>query len=150
MDKYEYRVKLEQIEKLVSKKDFITAAKIADGIDWRRVKSVNTLNMIADIYEETNRLEDCMEILEMVYDRSPIGRAAIYRMAETSVKMGDFEKAKELYRAFVKIAPNNLNRYLLKYSICRAQGDSLEEQIGILEEYKSLLSTSFSLESCIN
>ena len=62
MDKYEYRVKLEQIEKLVSKKDFITAAKIADGIDWRRVKSVNTLNMIADIYEETNRLEDCMKI----------------------------------------------------------------------------------------
>ena len=68
MDKYEYKVKLAQIEKLVAKKDYVTAAKIADGIDWRKVKSVTTLNMVADVYEATNRLEDCYEILNMVYD----------------------------------------------------------------------------------
>jgi len=80
LDKYEYKVKLAQIEKLVAKRDFVTAAKIADGIDWRKVKSVTTLNMIADIYEANERLEDCYEILNMVYDRSPIGRRVVYRM----------------------------------------------------------------------
>ena len=72
MDKYEYKVKLAQIEKLVAKKDYVTAAKIADGIDWRKVKSVTTLNMVADVYEATNRLEDCYEILNMVYIRGEI------------------------------------------------------------------------------
>ena len=80
MDKYEYKVKLAQIEKLVTKKDFVTAAKIADGIDWRKVKSVTTLNMIADIYEETSRFEDCYEILNMIYDRSPSRRRVVYRL----------------------------------------------------------------------
>ena len=117
MDKYEYKVKLGQIEKLVAKKDFVTAAKIADGIDWRKVKSVITLNMIADIYEETDRLEDCYEILNMVYDRSPSGRRVIYRMAQIATKMHDFEEAIDLYKEFVKIAPHDLNKYVLKYQI---------------------------------
>ena len=137
MDKYEYKVKLAQIEKLVAKKDFVTAAKIADGIDWRKVKSVTTLNMIADIYEANERLEDCYEILNMVYDRSPIGRRVVYRMTEVATKMHDFEEAIDLYKEFVKIAPHDLGRYILKYQIYRERGSSVADQITILEEYKN-------------
>ena len=137
MDKYEYKVKLDQIEKLAAKKDYVTAAKIADGIDWRKVKSVTTLTMIADIYEESNRLEDCYELLNMVYDRSPIGRRVVYRLAEVATKMHDFEEAIELYKEFVRIAPHDLNKYILKYQIYRERGSSVEDQIVILEEYKS-------------
>lgn len=135
MDKYEYGIKLEQIEKLIAKKDFVTAAKIADGIDWRREKSVETLFMIADIYEETERLEDCYEILNMVYDRSATGRRAVYRLTQIATKRHDFEEAIELYKEYAEIAPNDLSRYLLKYQICRESGASAEEQIRILEEY---------------
>ena len=136
MDKYEYKVKLAQIEKLVAKKDYVTAAKIADGIDWRKVKSVTTLNMVADIYEATNRLEDCYEILNMVYDRSPVGRRVVYRMTEIATKMHDFEEAIDLYKEFVKIAPRDLSKYILKYQIYRERGSSVTDQITILEEYK--------------
>ena len=137
MDKYEYKVNLAQIENLTAKKDFVTAAKIADGIDWRKVKSVTTLNMIADIYEENQRLEDCYEILNMVYDRSPVGRRIVYRMAEVATKLHDFEEAIDLYKEFVRIAPHDLSRYLLKYQIYRERGSSVRDQITILEEYKS-------------
>ena len=137
MDKYEYKVKLAQIEKLVAKKDFVTAAKIADGIDWRKVKSATTLNMIADIYEANNRLEDCYEILNMVYDRSPVGRRIVYRMTRVATKMHDFDEAIDLYKEFVRLAPHDLNRYILKYHIYRERGSSVTDQITILEEYKS-------------
>ncbi len=137
MDKYEYKVKLAQIEKMVAKKDYVTAAKIADGIDWRKVKSVTTLTMIADIYEETDRLEDCYEILNMVYDRSPIGRGVVYRLAEIATKMHDFEDAIDLYKEFVRIAPHDLSKYILKYQIYRERGSSVADQIAILEEFKS-------------
>ena len=137
MDKYEYKVKLAQIEKLVTKKDFVTAAKIADGIDWRKVKSVTTLNMIADIYEETSRFEDCYEILNMIYDRSPSRRRVVYRMTSIATKMHDFEEAIDLYKEFVKMAPHDLNKYILKYQIYRERGSSVEDQIVILEEFKS-------------
>ena len=137
MDKYEYKVKLAQIEKLAAKKDFVTAAKIADGIDWRKVKSITTLNLIADIYEATNRLDDCYEILNMVYDRAPVSRRVVYRMAEIATKMHDFEEAIALYKEFVKIAPHDLNKYILKYQIYRERGSSVDDQILILEEFKS-------------
>lgn len=137
MDKYEYRVKLAQIEKLVDKKDYTTAAKIADGINWRKVRSVKTLSMIADIYEETDRLEDCYEILNMIYDRSPVTRSNIYHMAEVASKMHDFEEAIDLYKEFVSIAPNDLSKYILKYQIYRDRGSSVTDQITILEEFKS-------------
>mgnify|MGYP003300853253 CR=1 FL=1 len=137
MDKYEYKVKLAQIEKLAAKKDFVTAAKIADGIDWRKVKSVTTLNLIADIYEKTKRLEDCYEILNMVYDRSPVSRRVVFHMAEIATKMHDFEEAIALYKEFVKIAPHDLNKYILKYQIYRERGSSVNDQILILEEFKS-------------
>ena len=137
MDKYEYKVKLEQIEKLAARKEYVTAAKIADSIDWRKVKSVTTLTMIADVYEATGRLEDCYEILNMVYDRSPIGRRVVYRLAQVATKMHDFEEAIELYKEFISIAPHDLNKYILKYQIYRERGSSVEDQIVILEEFKS-------------
>jgi len=137
LDKYEYKVKLAQIEKLVAKKDYVTAAKIADGIDWRKVKSITTLTMIADIYEATDRLEDCYEILNMVYDRSPVGRSVVYRLAEIATKMHDFEEAIDLYKEFVRIAPHDLSKYILKYQIYRERGSSVADQIVILEEFKS-------------
>lgn len=137
MDKYEYKVKLDQIEKLVAKKDYVTAAKIADGIDWRKVKSVTTLTMVADIYEENERLEDCYEILSMVYDRSATSRSVVYRMTRIATKMHDFEEAISLYKEYVRLAPHDLSRYILKYQIYRERGSSVEDQIVILEEYKN-------------
>lgn len=137
MDKYEYRIKLEQIEKLAGRKDYVTAAEIADGIDWRKVKNVNTLFMISDIYEATDRLEDCYEILNMVYDRSYTGRRAVYRLTEVATKMHEFEEAIDLYKEYVKIAPHDLGRYILKYQIYRERGSSVEDQIEVLKEYKS-------------
>ncbi len=137
MDKYEYKVKLTQIEKLVERKDYITAAKIADGIDWRRVKSTSTLLLIADIYEQLERYEDGYEILNMAYDRTPNNRRLIYRLACMATKMKDFEEAVELYEEFLRVAPRDLNRYLLQYQISRERGMDVTEQIRILEEYKS-------------
>lgn len=137
MDKYEYKVKLEQIEKMAAKKDYVTATKIADGIDWRKEKSPATLSMVADVYECAGRLEDCYELLNMVYDRSPIGRRIVYHMAEIAIKMHNFEEAIELYKEFVKIAPYDLNKYILKYQIYRERGSAVDEQIKILEEFKS-------------
>lgn len=137
MDKYEYRIKLGQIEKLAGRKDYVTAAEIADGIDWRKVKNVNTLFMISDIYEATDRLEDCYEILNMVYDRSYTGRRAVYRLTEVATKMHEFEEAIDLYKEYVKIAPHDLGRYILKYQIYRERGSSVEDQIEVLKEYKS-------------
>lgn len=137
MDKYEYRLKAEQIEKLVKKKDYKTAAKIADTIDWRRVKNLSMLYIVAEIYEELERYEDCMEILNIAYDRAPVGRMLLYKMTETATKMHNFEDAISLYREFVKLAPHDQSRYILKYQIYRERGSKIEDQIKILREYKA-------------
>ena len=137
MDKYEYRLKAEQIEKLVKKKDYKTAAKIADTIDWRRVKNLSMLYIVAEVYEELERYEDCMEILNIAYDRAPVGRMLLYKMTETATKMHNFEDAISLYREFVKLAPHDQSRYILKYQIYRERGSKIEDQIKILREYKA-------------
>ena len=137
MDKYEYRLKAEQIEKLVKKKDYKTAAKIADTIDWRRVKNLNMLYIVSEIYEQTERYGECMEILDIAYDRAPVGRMLLYRMTEVCTKMHNFEEAISLYREFVKAAPHDQSRYILKYQIYRERGSSVEDQIRILAEYKT-------------
>jgi hypothetical protein len=137
LDKYEYRLKAEQIEKLVKKKDYAGAAKIADTIDWRRVKNVNMLYIVSEIYEATERYGECMEILDIAYDRAPVGRMLLYRMTEVCTKMNNFDEAIALYREFVKVAPHDQSRYILKYQIYRERGSSLEDQIKILNEYKT-------------
>lgn len=136
MDKYEYRLKAEQIEKLVKKQDYKTAAKIADTIDWRRVKNLNMLYIVSEIYEKMERYEDCMEILNIAYDRAPVGRMLLYKMTDIAARMHDFEEAISLYREFVRMAPHDQSRYILKYQIYRERGSSLEDQIKILNEYK--------------
>ena len=137
MDKYEYRLKAEQIEKLVKKKEYETAAKIADTIDWRRVRNLNMLYTVSEVYENTNRYGECMEILDMAYDRAPVGRMLLYRMTDICTKMHNFEEAIALYREFVKVAPHDQSRFILKYQIYRERGSSLEDQIKILNEYKT-------------
>ncbi len=137
MDKYEYRLKAEQIEKLVKKKDYAAAAEIADTIDWRRVKNVNMLYVVSEIYEETERYGECMEILDMAYDRAPVGRMLLYRMTEVCTRMHNFDEAISLYREFVKAAPHDQSRFILKYQIYRERGSSREDQIKILNEYKT-------------
>lgn len=137
MDKYEYRLRLARIEELVDIKDYVTAAQIADRIDWRKVKSVKTLTMIADIYDALERPEDCYEILIMIYDRSPIARSVIYRLAVNALKRRDFEEAISFYKEFVEIAPHDPNKYILRYRIYRERGSSVTDQIMILQEYKS-------------
>ena len=102
MDKYEYRLKAEQIEKLAGKKDYETAARIADTIDWRRVRSLDMLYVVSEVYEAMERYEDCMEILNIAYDRAPVGRMLLYKMTEIATKMHEFKEAINLYREFVK------------------------------------------------
>ena len=136
MDKYEYNLKLDQIKSLSSEENYIGAAEIADTINWNKIKNINTLVKAGEIYEKAERYDDARDILLMAYDRSPIGRMIIYRLAEVAIKMGDYDAATEYYDEFVEIAPHDDLRYVLKYSIKKGQGASYDELIEILEEFK--------------
>ncbi len=137
MDKYEYLLKVDQIEKLMKKKDYQTAVQIADTIDWRRIKNLNVLYAVSEVYEKTERYEDCMEILSIAYDRAPVGRLVLYKMTEVAIRMGNLDEAISLYQDFVKVAPHDQSRFILKYQIYRDHGYSLEDQIKVLKEYKT-------------
>ena len=136
MDKYEYKLKLEQIRNLVEAKDYKTAAKIADTINWKKVKSVSTLCMIGEIYEQTKQFEQSREVLLTAYDRSPVGRNIIYRLTMVAIKMGNLEEAQEYYEEFLEIAPHDNLKYVLRYELAKAKGAALTELITILEEFK--------------
>lgn len=136
MDKYEYNLKLDQIKALSAEEGYMSAAEIADSINWNKIKNVNTLVKIGEIYEKAERYQDARDILLMAYDRSPIGRMIIYRLAEVAIKMGDYDAATEYYDEFVEIAPHDDMKYVLRYSIKKGQGASFDELITILEEYK--------------
>ena len=136
MDKTEYRMKLDELTSLVEKQDFKGALQVADSIDWRRVKSVKTLSMVADIYEVNKEYERCKEILLLAHSRSMIGKMVLYRLVEISLKLGETEDAAEYYSQFVETAPNDNTRFILKYKIYKAQRAPLEDQIAILEDYK--------------
>lgn len=136
MDKYEYNLKLDQIKALSAEEGYMSAAEIADSINWYKIKNVNTLVKIGEIYEKAERYQDARDILLMAYDRSPIGRMIIYRLAEVAIKMGDYDAATEYYDEFVEIAPHDDMKYVLKYAIKKGQGASFDELITILEEYK--------------
>lgn len=137
MDKYEYRIKAEQIKKLVDEENYISAMKIADTIDWRRVKNVSMLCMVSDIYEKNEKYEESHELLLLAYDRSPIGRLMVYKLSELAIKMGDFDEAIDYYKEFVHLAPNDPSAELLKYKIYRAKGVDVKELIPILEDFKN-------------
>ena len=136
MDKYEYNLKLDQMKSLYAEEKYEDAADIADTINWNKIKNVNALVKAGEIYEKTERYEDSREVLLMAYDRSPIGRMIIYRLAEVAIKMGDYEGAEDYYQEFVEIAPRDSLKYVLRYDIKKAEGASYEELIPILEELK--------------
>ena len=136
LDKEEFRIKLEEINNLVEKKDYKGAMEVVDSIDWRRVKNVRTLCVVGEIYAANKRYNDSREIFLLAYHKAPIGKNILYRLIEISLKMGDIEEAMEYFEEFKEIAPNDNTRYVLKYKILRAKKASLNEQIAVLEEYR--------------
>lgn len=136
MDKYEYNLKLDQMKSLYAEEKYEDAADIADTINWNKIKNVNALVKAGEIYEKTERYEDSRDVLLMAYDRSPIGRMIIYRLAEVAVRMKDFDAAQDYYDEFVQIAPHDSLKYVLRYDIKKAQGAAYTDLIPILEELK--------------
>lgn len=124
------------MKSLTAENNYSAAAEIADTINWHKIKNVNALMKAGEIYEKTGRYEESRDILLTAYDRSPIGRMIIYRLAEVAVKMGNYSEAQDYYQEFVEIAPHDNLKYVLKYEISKAQGADLNTQIGILEELK--------------
>ena len=136
MDKYEYKLKLDEIKNLMAKKQYTEAAEIADSINWRKVRNVNALMKDGDIYAQIGRYDEAKEILLMAYDRSPIGRMIIYKLAEIAIKTKEFDEAQEYYDEFVEIAPHDNLKYILRYEMNKAKGAGLDVLIQILEELK--------------
>lgn len=136
MDKYEYNVRSEQILKLIAENEYKTAAKIADSIDWRRVRNVNMLATVGEVYERSGRYSDAKDILLMAYEKAPIGRRLAYRLTEVCIRMGDFEEAQNYYKDFVNLSPKDNRKYELLYFLNKKKGAPAEMLAAILEEYK--------------
>ena len=136
MDKYEYRIKAEQIRKLAEQEDFASAVKIADTIDWNRVRSIPMLCLVGEIYEKNNMLEESRDVMLIAYDRHPYGRMIIYSLAELSIRLEDYIDAVEYYKEFVQVAPRDTGRYILQYKLYEAQHVGIQERIAVLEEFK--------------
>ena len=136
MDKYEYKVRADEIKELIARGEYVQAAEIADAIDWRRVKSVMMLCTISDLYKINRRYEDARNMLLLAYERRPGGRTICYALCELCIKTEEFVQAVDYYKQFVQVAPKDPGRYILQYKLYEAQDVSLEERIGVLEELK--------------
>ena len=136
MDKYEYRIRAEEINALIEQKDYIQAVKIADTIDWRRVRSVVMLCKVSELYKINRRYEESKEVLLLAYDLQPGSRKIVYSLCELSIKLEETVQAVEYYKEFIQIAPRDTGRFILQYRLYEAQDVSLEERIAVLEEYK--------------
>lgn len=136
MDRYEYKVRADEIKALIAEGEYAEAVKIADSIDWRRVKSVMMLCTISDLYKINRRYQESKEILLLAYEKHPTGRLIVYSLCELSIKMEEYVQAIEYYKQFVQIAPKDTGRYILQYRLYEAQEVSLEERIAVLEEFK--------------
>lgn len=136
MDKYEYKIRADEIKSLIADGEYAEAVKIADTIDWRRVKSVMMLCTISDLYKINRRYEDSRDILLLAYERHTGGRLIVYSLCELSIKLGEYVQAVEYYKEFVQLAPKDTGRYILQYKLYEAQEVSLEERIAVLEELK--------------
>lgn len=137
MDRYEYRTKMEQIDKAKEIGDYQTAGRIAETIDWSRVKRVAVLCDIADLYDRIGRYEECKNMLLMAYERSPIGRMIVYRLCDVSIKLKDINEAKTYFDLFLQLAPSDPHKYILQYKIEKASGAPIDRLISILENLKS-------------
>lgn len=136
MDKYEYRVKTEQMLEYAEEKQYKKAMEIADTIDWRRVKNPSMLNTVSEIYEYNGEFQKSRDILFVAYDRAPESRKVIYRLGLLALKINDTDEASDCYEEFVKVAPKDPNQYILKYKILKAQNAPFTEQISALEDFK--------------
>ncbi len=136
MDKYEYRVKTEQMMEYMEKRQYKKAMEIADTIDWRRVKNASMLNNVSEIYEQGGEIRKSRDILLVAFDRSPGSRKVVYRLGTLALRLDEIDEASDCYEEFVKIAPKDPNQYILKYKILKAQGSPLSEQIAALSDFK--------------
>ena len=135
MDKYEFNIKVEQIKKMVNKGDYETAMKIADTIDWRRVRNVNILSMVATIYEKNGEYQEAKDILLLAFERAPIGKRLLFKLAELAIKEGSIREAEDYYREFCDLAPDDPRQYILRYMVLGAKGAPVEQLIHTLEQY---------------
>lgn len=136
MDKYEYRVKTEQMLEYMEQKAYGKAMEIADTIDWRKVKNASMLCSVSEIYEQNEKYEKSRDVLFIAYDRTPGSRKIIYRLGILALKLGEISEAVECYEEFMTVAPKDPNQYILHYKILKAQNAPIAEQIEILEEFK--------------
>ncbi len=135
MDKYEFNIKVEQIRKLSNQGDFETAMKIADTIDWKKVRNANLLSMVANVYEKNQEYQEAKDILLMAFERAPIGKRLLYKLTDLALKEGNIEEANAYYREFCDLAGDDPRQYLLRYMILKAMDAPLEQQIHSLESY---------------
>lgn len=136
MDKYESKLRLDELKQLIGEKKYEQAADLCDEINWKKIRNINSLMQAGEAYEKVNRYDDAREVLLTAYDRSPIGRMIIYRLAELAIRTKNFEEAQGYYDEFVDVAPHDNLRYVLRYEMMKAQGAELSERIALLEELK--------------
>lgn len=135
MDRYEFNIKIEQIKKMMKKKDFAAAVKLADTIEWRKVKENQLLIMAADVYEIAGKYDSAREALLLAYEKTGLGRQLAYRLCRLSVKRGDFTEAQEFYEEFTENSPRDAGRYILQYEMAKGKGEPIEKRIEILETF---------------
>lgn len=135
MDKYEFNIKVEQIKKMVNKEDFATAMKIADTIDWRRVRNANLLSTISQVYEKNGEYQEAKEVLLLAFERAPIGKRFLYKLTELALKEGSLREAEDYYKEFCQLAPEDTRQYILRYLILKGKNASLDQLIQALERY---------------
>ena len=136
MDKYEYNIKTDKIKKLVERKDYETAVKIADTIDWERVRNIKMLSTVSLAYEKVSRFEEAKDLLLMAYECAPVGRRFLYKLTELATKQGEFDEAEAYLKEFAATSPQDPSRLLLRYEISKAKGEPTERLITILEAYQ--------------
>ena len=135
MDKYEFNIKVEQMRKMVARGDYVTAMKIVDTIDWKKVRNANLLSMVATIYEKNHEYQDAKDILLLAFERAPIGKRLLYKLTDLALKEGNLEEAEAYYREFCDLAGDDPRQHLLRYMILRQMDAPLEQQIHSLEGY---------------
>ena len=141
MDKYEFNLKVEQLNKLVKSGDYKAAMRITDTIDWRRVHKADLLATVSKVYEKNNEYKEAREILLLSYDRAPVGKRVLYKLAMLAIKEGDISEAQEYYKEYTEISPQDSRKYLMEYHIANAKGEGIEKKIRILEKYNDIEKT---------
>ena len=138
MDKYEFNLKVEQLNKLVKSGDYKAAMRITDTIDWSRVHNAGLLTTVSEVYEKNDEYKEAREVLLLAYDRAPVGKRALYRLTMLAIKEGDIAEAEAYYREYIEISPQDSRKYLMEYHIAVAKGEDIHKKIGILEKYSDI------------